>query len=375
MNNSGLPQKITIPFARDDSSKATIPTNATSGTTGTLATGAAAMDSGFPPLTKVPRSAGGIAPHGEDFNGILYSITSKLQALDAGAIYPFDSAFATAISGYPNGAVVMSSDLSGTWLNTTDGNSTNPEGTAAASTGWIPFDFNGASAVSISTANVTLNCLTAAKPILILSGALTANRYLYVPAWAKDWTIINNCTGAFSVIVSTIGGLSTTSIKAGNTAKIYCDGSNVYEIKVNQSSTSQSGIVQLVNDLTTGGTDKALTAEQGVVLKNSIPASIVQYFCRVTGGSTPVFSKNSGFLSVTRISQGVFEFTFLTEMPDTNYLITPSGTYGGGGGGASINIDNSFAQTTTKFRLRCTWGGDNTSGSFDPLIINVLISY
>ena len=116
------------------------------------------MDTGFPPLTRVPQSIGGIPPHGEDMNGILYSITNKLQAYDAGAKYPFDSSFAAKIGGYANGAIVLSSDLSGEWLNTVDANSANPEGTAATNTGWIPLAFTGASAVAILTADVTMTC-------------------------------------------------------------------------------------------------------------------------------------------------------------------------------------------------------------------------
>lgn len=231
MNNSGLPLKITTAFASGDSSRSTIPENGTSGSTGTIATGAAAMDTGFPPLTRVPISSGGIPPHGEDMNGILYSITNKLQAYDAGAKYPFDSSFAAKIGGYANGAIVASSDLSGEWLNTVDANSANPEGTAATNTGWVPLAFTGASAVAISTADVTMTCLAAARPIIILSGALTSNRYLYVPAWSKDWIIINNCTGPYSVIVSTVGGTTTASIASGAISRVYCNGSSVTKLQ------------------------------------------------------------------------------------------------------------------------------------------------
>lgn len=268
MNNSGLPLKITTAFASSDSSKSTIPETSTSGS---LAEGTASMDVGFPPLTRIPPSSGGIPPHGEDMNGILYNVTNKLQAYDAGAKYPFDSTFAAKISGYPNGAIVASSDLSGVWLSITDGNLNNPEGTATTSTNWIPLSFTGVSAISIPDANVTMTCLSAARPTLILTGTLTANRYLYIPAWAKEWTIINNCTGLFNVIISTVSGSNTASIQNGKSALIYCDGSSVSLINTVQNATNvTAGVVKIVDNLLSTATDAALTANQGYILNNKM---------------------------------------------------------------------------------------------------------
>lgn len=320
MNNSGLPARIKIPFASTGAKNA-IPEVSTGSM---VSDGLAAMDSGFPSTTLTPRSAGGVPPHGEDMNGILNAITSKLQASDAGARYSFDATFATSIGGYPNGAVLMSSDLVGEWLNTTDANSTNPEGTATTNTGWVPLNFTGASAVSISTANVTMTCLAAARPVLILSGTLTANRFLYVPNWAKHWTIINNCTGTYSVIISAVSGVATASIQAGTIANIYCDGNlNITKLQSTQlASTTQAGVVQLNDTLTSTSVVQALTANQGKSLNDKL-IGIGQSWQDVTSsrsknvtytnntgrpiqiwiqfdpaGSTSIFYLNSSFFSV-----------------------------------------------------------------------------
>ncbi|OVY39631.1 phage tail protein, partial [Klebsiella quasipneumoniae subsp. quasipneumoniae] len=66
MNNSAIPSRLTVVFSVGGD-KNTIPVNSTSET---LANGLAAMDSGFPPLTRKALSAGGKPPRGEDFNGI-----------------------------------------------------------------------------------------------------------------------------------------------------------------------------------------------------------------------------------------------------------------------------------------------------------------
>lgn len=79
---------------------------------------------------------------------------------------------------------------------------------------------------------------------------------------------------------------------------------------------------------------------------------------------------SSGGISVSRLGQGFFEVTLDTPAPDTNYMPFLSGAYGFNGA-SSINLANNFPQTTTKFRIICTYGGDNTQGTFDPLFINV----
>jgi len=183
-------------------------------------------------------SAGGIPPAGKDFNGVLYDITNKLKWYDGGGAYPFDATFASAVGGYPAGAVIPSSDFYGFWQNTIDANSTSPENSSGSVTGWVPHSFYGSASVSVSTANVTLPTLTAARNELILSGALTGNRYLYIPAWVKSWRIVNNCTGSYAVFISTPSGTITVQSYPGTTMNIRCDGTGVYRIQPSQLATS-----------------------------------------------------------------------------------------------------------------------------------------
>ncbi|EFE93984.1 hypothetical protein [Serratia odorifera] len=124
------PRQLAVPFA-STGEKNTIPDSATQDT---KEKGNAAYDSGFPPLTMTAIAAGGIPPHGKDFNGIMNDITSALRYSQAGGLYTFDSAFAQAIGGYAKGAVVLSSDGAKIWWNTVDANVTDPDGTGA--TGW-----------------------------------------------------------------------------------------------------------------------------------------------------------------------------------------------------------------------------------------------
>ncbi|WP_149572520.1 hypothetical protein [Serratia nevei] len=131
MKLTDKPRQIAVPFASGTADKNTIPNNATQET---KEKGNAAYDSGFPPLTMAAIAAGGIPPHGKDFNGLLNDITAAIRFSQAGGKYTFDSAFTSAIGGYPRGAMVLSSDGSKIWWNTVDSNTTDPDGASAA--GW-----------------------------------------------------------------------------------------------------------------------------------------------------------------------------------------------------------------------------------------------
>lgn len=223
MNNSAIPSRLTVVFSVSGD-KNTIPVNSTSET---LADGLAAMDSGFPPLTRIALSAGGKPPKGQDFNGIFNDVYTRLQWSAAGMGYPFSNEFSAAISGYPKGAIVPASDYSGRWLNLNNGNTVNPESPSGSPTGWVPQSSYGITAISgISGSSIILSSLQAAKERIILTGTLTANINLVFPAWIKGWVVHNNCTGPYSVTCKTASGNGVVVIP-GLVSRIFCDGTNI----------------------------------------------------------------------------------------------------------------------------------------------------
>lgn len=90
------------------------------------ATGRAGFDQGFSAINMTAKEAGGIPPFGQDFNGIFYEVTNILRYMQAGGQPTFSSALATAIGGYPKGAMVLGSDGVTLWQSKVDSNSTNP---------------------------------------------------------------------------------------------------------------------------------------------------------------------------------------------------------------------------------------------------------
>ena len=199
MQTSSQPKLLPVPFATGGS-KQDIPNDSQIGITA----GRASYTDGFPPLTRTPLAAGGVPPFSTDFNGIFNDITAAIRWSQAGAGYPFNADFNSSIAGYPKGAKIPNSTLDGFWLNTVDGNSTNPENATSALTGWVPQNCYGVTNITgLSGSSVVLTTLQASREKLVFSGALTANINVVVPAWIKKWEVVNNTTGAFLITVKT----------------------------------------------------------------------------------------------------------------------------------------------------------------------------
>ncbi|EJA4262702.1 tail fiber protein [Escherichia coli] len=79
------------------------------------------------------KSAGGLPPKGQDMNQILYELSALGRWSSTGALNTFDSEFASEISGYPSGAMLISDDGERIFINTTEGNLSDPNSNGA---GW-----------------------------------------------------------------------------------------------------------------------------------------------------------------------------------------------------------------------------------------------
>lgn len=221
MQLSNTPGKLVLPFA-NGGAKNTIPTDSQIG----IVAGKASLVDGFPPLTRTPLSAGGVPPSGLDMNGILFEMSALGRWFAAGGAFSFDSAFATDtnVGGYPKGARLLSSDGLSFWLNTVENNITDPEGVGAS--GWISDSKSGMATVAMSSANVTLTALQAAKPTIKVTGILTADLNLIFPNYVQSWNVINSTTGNFRIKAKTAAGSGVT-LAPDTSQVIYGDGTNI----------------------------------------------------------------------------------------------------------------------------------------------------
>lgn len=222
MNSSDTPSRIVKAFGINGL-KNTIPVDSS---TTTDNNGVATFDKGFPPITMQPLSAGGIPPSGKDMNGTLYSVTLQQQWQNAGMTYTFSQDFSDAVGGYPKGALVPNSGYTGQWLNLNEANTSTPESTTGANTGWVPVNNYGATQIAMASGSAVMSSIQAAKDRIILTGVLTSNVILTFPNWVKSWVIQNNCTGNFVVTCKTLTG-SGINIPTQTTAYLYGDGTNI----------------------------------------------------------------------------------------------------------------------------------------------------
>lgn len=126
MNRTDAPAKQGKPFGINGQREPLLPTTPAGDNT-------ASYEQGFPPITMILKSAGGLPPKGQDMNQILYELSSLCRWFSAGALNTYDSAFATAIGGYPAGAFVLGDDLKTVYRCTTNANLSNPN---SVTTGW-----------------------------------------------------------------------------------------------------------------------------------------------------------------------------------------------------------------------------------------------
>jgi hypothetical protein len=256
------PTKITVPWA-SSGTYTTIPAAADN------VQGRAGWDLGFPPINLTAKEAGGIPPFGQDMNGLGNAVSSALRWLEgvAGA-YPYDSAFATAVGGYPAGALVWRTDGSGYWRNTVTANTTDPEAFGA---GWQP-EQAGLSSIAMSNTNVTLTALQAGRAIILITGTLTANLNLIFPGWTQQWLVVNSASGAYSVTCKTAAG-SGVAVATGATAQVYGDGTNIALSQANYTPIQSVSAVPSANTLVCGYVGGTLQF-RSATLSNGVPTTL-----------------------------------------------------------------------------------------------------
>lgn len=127
MNRTDAPKKQPVPFGINGSREDLLSTTP-------AGDNQASYDAGFPPVTMILKSAGGLPPKGQDMNQILFELSAIGRWLSAGSLNTFDATFATAIAGYPKGAVLLSDSGTTIYVSTADANTNNPN---SVSTGWL----------------------------------------------------------------------------------------------------------------------------------------------------------------------------------------------------------------------------------------------
>lgn len=207
MQQSQIPVKISTPFADsavDPTYKHQVPIASQIGIT----PGAASFTDGFPPVTFLDVGAGGVPPFGNDFNGLLFQMSSWLRWMMSGGAVPYDAAFQTLIGGYPLGAIVASATtVRKFWVSTTENNVTDPD---AAGAGWQA-TYVGDSGATAGTyrrgPNITVD---AAGRVTAIANATTPTMQTFLSG-SGTYTTPANCTRIKVTAVAAGGGSGASS--------------------------------------------------------------------------------------------------------------------------------------------------------------------
>lgn len=201
MNRTDSPAKQSKPFGVNGPREPILSTTPAGDNT-------ASYDAGFPPITMILKSAGGLPPKGQDMNQILYELSALGRWASAGAKNTYDSAFATAIGGYPSGSYVLGDDLKTVYRCTTDGNTANPNTTT---TGWAKVANDISDILGLGTA-ATKNTGNGAGQIPTMANFTSGSGWIKFP----DGTIIQTGTS----VAGYVGGPTDVSLPIAFTTEI-----------------------------------------------------------------------------------------------------------------------------------------------------------
>ena len=107
--------------------------------TGSIPNGAS-YETGFPDITMLAKTSGGLAPLGQDVNGVLNELSAHTKFQNCGGRYRFDAALAAAIGGYPAGFVLQDDAGQHEYVSAINDNTGNFNTNAALiGVTWIPY--------------------------------------------------------------------------------------------------------------------------------------------------------------------------------------------------------------------------------------------
>ena len=115
----------------------------------------------------------------------------------------------------------------GTWGDKT---SNNLDVLDAFAAGYLSKSVAGNSDVTLTTANASATAESSNK-VIELTGTLTGNITVFIPAKENNYTFFNNTAGSFSVTIAATGHTANgVAITQGGHAHVYCDGSSDFNV-------------------------------------------------------------------------------------------------------------------------------------------------
>jgi hypothetical protein len=117
------------------------------------------------------------------------------------------------------------------------------EVTANAAFDKIDSSVNGQTVIALTDADLTLTSdQMSSGGVLKFTGAITADRYINIPASARAFILRNSTTGGFNLIAQVVGAAgASVSVASGSLTALYCDSADVIAVGGGGGGTSGGG--------------------------------------------------------------------------------------------------------------------------------------
>lgn len=319
------PNKIPLAFAASGD-KNIIPKS-------TETTGLASWRDGFPAITSVPFSEGGIAPKRADFNGIFNALSQAVLWMQQGGVYAYD-----ADTDYEAGNVVL--DAGGLYVaNAANGPSSAVVQPSLDTTGatWKP--------VRLDLATQSAAGYMSAEDKAALDGIPTTYLPLSGGILTGDLGLPGELSFTGSSPVVNAGGADHyLRLGNGNSSSLYANGASLYLYGANATANQGGFILNAFN----GSLRRQLAGSPDGTLKwgdNKVMTAADVNFTVVTSGTVSVpTNTNTNITSFTFAEPGIYATVYASTFRSTNTSgvrqLTVSATSGGS------NIDDSAVFVT-----------------------------
>ena len=356
MLKSAIPAKFQIPFATN-----AIPADITypipQPSQISISNGRASLNDGFPPDCFLQAGAGGVSPFGADFNGLLFQSTSWDQWFSAGGPISWDSAFSSAVGGYPLGAVVMSATTAGLWwYSQTDNNTSNPD-TGGAN--WLGFQM--AQTVPAGQGEFQLSSGTACALVPFSGGMIWINGLNYqIPSGGVNFSNVGlSANTAYYAYVRNASGVLTGDFSTTG----YANASNGVPQKIGDATRTLVGFVYTNGSSQFVNQDGTLTVRS--YYNGFINGSIIRSRTAFTADRAVTSS------SFSEINTEIRNSFLVWNGENVEFVITGSFSTSGNGAATQISFNGAVGEqescaiglTSASFglvRSPCSFGGVKT---------------
>ncbi|EHV4436286.1 tail fiber protein [Salmonella enterica] len=259
MNRTDAPEKQAKPFGINGQREPLLPTTPAGDNT-------ASYELGFPPITMILKSAGGLPPKGQDMNQILFELSSLTRWFSAGALNTFDSSFSGVIGGYPAGSLLWSNDGTKIFVNTVNDNTGDPN---TGASGWVELltyiGIKNASTTQKGIVSLTSSRVSGSETIAATANAVAQNYNDIIALQGKTVDASVTQKGIVQLTSSRVSDSESIAATAKAVAQNYSD-IIALQGKTNDATSTNKGIIRVSDSRTS--TESGIAASSFAASQN-----------------------------------------------------------------------------------------------------------